>query len=313
MDATELIRLLNADHYSPANLEEVNDLCRNYPMFNLAHALKVRIGTALGHPVDEALRVAAIYAVDRSRLYELVSEVNAASQAAAGEGDHADTEGIQFAEESTEQADVIIVQHAPYAAPPEAEADDQLLELDEEEPREAPADALEADEPAGGSEEGEGDDEGETLSSEDLVGVVVKDETDMEEPMPEGSDIPVIDVVEPESGEEEPDADEAGIGAQQEDVRQAHASESQRLIEQFIRGEPGPIRADRETSLRGDVSVASIREHDGFITDTLAKIYVKQGLYAKAIYAYEKLSLKYPEKSAYFAAQIDKIKNITQS
>ena len=309
MDATELIRLLNTDHYSPANLEEVNDLCRNYPMFNLAHALKVRIGTALGHPVDEALRLAAIYAVDRSRLYELVNEVNPATQVVAEVGDHADAEGIQFSEESTEQADVIIVQHAPYAAP---DPDDQLLELDEEEPREAPAD-MQREEVADEYEDGEGDEEGEPLSSEDLVGVIVKDETDMEEPMPEGSDIPVIDVVEPESGEAEQEVREASAETQQEDARQAPESESQRLIEQFIRGEPGPIRADRVTSLRGDVSVASIREHDGFITDTLARIYVKQGLYAKAIYAYEKLSLKYPEKSAYFAAQIEKIKNITQS
>ena len=47
MDTTDIIRLLNTDHYSPANLEEVNDLCRNYPMFNLAHMLKVRIKEAI--------------------------------------------------------------------------------------------------------------------------------------------------------------------------------------------------------------------------------------------------------------------------
>ena len=46
------------------------------------------------------------------------------------------------------------------------------------------------------------------------------------------------------------------------------------------------------------------------ITDTLAKIYMKQGKYDKAILAYEKLSLKYPKKNSYFAGQIKKIKQL---
>jgi hypothetical protein len=96
-------------------------------------------------------------------------------------------------------------------------------------------------------------------------------------------------------------------------VDETQEKSNNQLISSFINEEPGPIRADKETNLKGDVSLASIREHDGFITDTLAQIYVKQGLFAKAIYAYEKLSLKYPEKSAYFAAQIEKIRNINHS
>jgi uncharacterized damage-inducible protein DinB len=83
------------------------------------------------------------------------------------------------------------------------------------------------------------------------------------------------------------------------------------LIDQFVNEEVGAIRADKKTNLQGDVSKKSVQEDESFITDTLAKIYIKQGLYSKAIYAYEKLSLKYPEKSIYFATQIEEIKKIT--
>ena len=82
------------------------------------------------------------------------------------------------------------------------------------------------------------------------------------------------------------------------------------LIERFINGDHGAIRADKITSLTGDMANGSVMEHDSLITDTLAKIYVKQGLYSKAIYAYEKLFLKYPGKSAYFASQIEEIKKL---
>ncbi|WP_455592365.1 tetratricopeptide repeat protein [Bacteroides sp.] len=45
-------------------------------------------------------------------------------------------------------------------------------------------------------------------------------------------------------------------------------------------------------------------EDDSCFTETLAKIYVKQKRYSKALEIIEKLSLKYPKKNAYFADQI---------
>ena len=45
-----------------------------------------------------------------------------------------------------------------------------------------------------------------------------------------------------------------------------------------------------------------------FCTETLAQIYAEQGYYEQASAIYSKLILRYPEKSAYFAALIEKIK-----
>ncbi len=52
----------------------------------------------------------------------------------------------------------------------------------------------------------------------------------------------------------------------------------------------------------------SLAENEDFVTETLAKIYAKQGNIKKAIFAYEKLSLKFPEKSNYFARLIQELK-----
>tara|TARA_B100001250_G_C19816868_1_gene798961 strand:+ start:5476 stop:5991 length:516 start_codon:yes stop_codon:yes gene_type:complete len=53
----------------------------------------------------------------------------------------------------------------------------------------------------------------------------------------------------------------------------------------------------------------SIQDNDNLTTETLAKIYVDQGHYERAIQAYQILCLKYPKKSVFFADQIKNIKN----
>ena len=52
----------------------------------------------------------------------------------------------------------------------------------------------------------------------------------------------------------------------------------------------------------------SVQEDDDLMTETLANIYADQGHLEKSIKAFEKLQLKYPEKSSYFAARIKEIK-----
>ena len=282
MNASYFKHLISADHYSPADLEQVNDLCRNYPMFNLAHMLKVRVRESLAYDKEQELKLAAIYAADRRKLFSLVTSVSGPVVEKEETGSK-EEDGIVFSSEPHPEVDVIIEQHVPYAGNQPEEND--LLEL-EEEPEEEPE-----------------------ISSEALIESVAKEEAEMEEPETRIGETPAIDKVEPAADDEvEPAADNKVEPATDDELPVTN-----RLIQSFLKEDPGPIRADKYRASNKDASIASVQEHDGFITDTLAKIYVKQGLYAKAIYAYEKLSLKYPEKSAYFAAQIEKISNINHS
>lgn len=86
------------------------------------------------------------------------------------------------------------------------------------------------------------------------------------------------------------------------------------LINKFIVANPRiePNRGKSESPVE-DISKPFVEETGGFVTETLARIYVSQGYYSKAIDIYEKLSLKFPEKSSYFASQIEKVKEFIKT
>ncbi len=83
------------------------------------------------------------------------------------------------------------------------------------------------------------------------------------------------------------------------------------LIDKFISLNPRiEPRMDKTEHPVVDLSTPYLEEKGSLVTETLARIYVNQGYYSKAIEIYEKLCLKFPEKSGYFATQIEKIKAI---
>ena len=79
------------------------------------------------------------------------------------------------------------------------------------------------------------------------------------------------------------------------------------LIDKFILENPSISRPKAEFYNPISVAQNSIIDQENIVSETLAKIYEKQGYMEKAISIYEKLGLKYPKKSRYFAAQIERI------
>ncbi|KAF0238950.1 MAG: hypothetical protein FD181_673 [Prolixibacteraceae bacterium] len=88
------------------------------------------------------------------------------------------------------------------------------------------------------------------------------------------------------------------------------------LIDKFLQTDTGSARripeggnvAENENRL--NIAEKSATENHELITETLASIYFQQKNYGKAKESYQKLSLKYPEKSIYFAARIEEIEKL---
>ena len=80
------------------------------------------------------------------------------------------------------------------------------------------------------------------------------------------------------------------------------------LIEEFIAKNPKikPVKSVSKSNLAED----SMTSQESLMTETLARVYLEQKNYKKAIQAYKILILKNPEKSGFFADQIRAIEKL---
>ena len=78
------------------------------------------------------------------------------------------------------------------------------------------------------------------------------------------------------------------------------------IIDRFIENNPKIVSVKNDEKIT--VSIPKNKSDTSLMTETLAKVYLEQKKFSNAIKAYEILSLKYPEKSGFFADQIKRIK-----
>lgn len=81
------------------------------------------------------------------------------------------------------------------------------------------------------------------------------------------------------------------------------------LIDKFIKEEPRISAPKRDFFNPVNMAENSNVDKEDIVSETLAKIYISQGLLPKALKIYKKLYLLNPEKNTYFAAQIEKLES----
>ena len=84
------------------------------------------------------------------------------------------------------------------------------------------------------------------------------------------------------------------------------------IIDRFISSNP-KIAPVREASPSVNLAQTKLVQNDSLMTETLARIYLEQKKYDKAIQSYRILMLKYPEKSSFFADQIKAVKQLQEN
>jgi len=92
-------------------------------------------------------------------------------------------------------------------------------------------------------------------------------------------------------------------------LRPIDRSNETEIIDKFISKEP-KLKAELNEKESNNDKADNLSNHEGYMTETLAKLYFNQKNYEKAVQSYKILILKFPEKNSYFADQIKKIKKL---
>ena len=91
----------------------------------------------------------------------------------------------------------------------------------------------------------------------------------------------------------------------------------QSLIDTFLHEEGGKIELKEETEYEPEISDDDNNTQNDveeeYFTETLARIYIKQGRYLKALEIIRRLNLIYPKKNSYFADQIRFLEKIIRN
>jgi hypothetical protein len=283
---------------------EVYELIDIFPYFQSAHMLLLKgLQNNADVKFENQLRNSAIHIADREVLYYLL-KTNASPEIEQGESkkDNVTSEDLIY---DTQQTVIESAKNSEYLISEiEKNSDETKSKEQQDTDRQTPGHSILI------SSETDNEESAGVMVLMDEETSHYEDKVFYMDPgfsVPDSSDLLELDLDENKASI----SDEVVFSREQLDHDEKNSKKhlQSELIDKFIIAKPRIEPNKEKTNLPSeDISKPFVELEGGFITETLARIYVNQGYYSKAIDIYEKLSLKFPEKNSYFASQIEKVK-----
>ncbi|WP_349351966.1 MULTISPECIES: hypothetical protein [unclassified Flagellimonas] len=287
MNVADFIHILqNANTIlSPSQTRELEDIIEEYPYFQAARALHLKgLKNLDSYKYNNALKVTAAHTADRDVLFDYITSKEFI------QNNIADTIAGRGAKLEDQEAVSEEIQPNPNAASMLTEAEEAAL------PQNL-GDAEQILNP-------------ELFESRKPVAVPEKEgkETDLQlgKPLPftKKEKHSFTEWLQLTSKGEEPENSEEDV------MEELERKKKFELLDKFIANNPKIV--PKENNPKVNIKESTKINQNELMTETLAKVYLEQNKYKKAIQAFKILSLKYPEKSGFFADQIQAVKKLQQ-
>lgn len=277
MNVTNFISLLHKGEatLSTTQLQELEDVLEEYPYFQAARAIHLKnLKEQDSHKYNNALKRTAAQTADRNVLFNYISPIGV-EQASSYPNPSIETEDgaqpVAADETITDTKKVLLLDANPEAPLPQTIEDaEQILD-----PAlfESKSDAREDTSIAPAAATLAND---EKHSFAEWLSLASKKETEPQK-----------------------------IGTPSSEKEKKFA-----LLDKFIENNPKIVPRPAGSEQKIDIKKSLKVNQKELMTETLAKVYVEQKKYKKALQAYKILGLKYPEKSSFFADRILAVKQL---
>jgi hypothetical protein len=307
-------------HFSGSSVEEAQDvlsLKASYPYSQLLHALSARVSKDHGFSTHSGeLQLAAVYAADRAVLKEIMLEEfdptdDGAQGPLATVADH--TERLALSgKESTAGDDVAEEILHDLERLNELKLNFEKLFTDgpvvTTAPTEKAAETKSQESDAKDSQDGQGSDHKSGLTKKQRIIALARALEQRNSTEAPTTDVGKGKKKRKQEGEEL--IEEIVSSKVQIEPENEKQKEQIEMIDHFIKAAPSIVNS-KDKPLpppADDLSTAASEFGDNIISETLVEILVKQGKKDRAIEVLKKLIWKFPQKKAYFAAQIEDLK-----